>query len=310
MKDFSIIIPTYERQKIFEKALNAAHSAIEGVDAEIIIVNDSKKKAVKLPITSDKIVLLNNPGQGVASARNFGAAHAKSNFFIFLDDDIIISESAIQQIRKDLNLYKNNCYLFNWLYPPELVEKLEQTKFGRYLTKYQFTTLQGWVGAAWKEDEEVFELPNGASYCLPITKENFYRIGGYNESFPHAGAEDYEFSQRAMQTGIKFYLNKKITVYHNEEDRLDMQNWMARKRRNGETIRLAYELGYNELRFRYSPLKKTAYLILSRLKPILYLGFDIVPNHKMFDLISFRFIHLLLGTHLFEGYNRYKPNSK
>ncbi|MGK7390871.1 MAG: glycosyltransferase family 2 protein [Candidatus Cyclobacteriaceae bacterium M2_1C_046] len=308
MKDFSIIIPTFERQEIFNKTLAAAHKAIENIDAEIIVVNDSKKSKLKITIDSNKIKVLNNPGKGVASARNFGASQAVSGHLIFLDDDILITKTAVEQAKKHIQEDKNNCYLFNWFYPPQLIDKLSKSKFGRYLEKYQFTSLKGWIGPTWKESTDVFELSSGASYFLPITADNFRRVGGYNESFPHAGAEDYEFSQRALKMGIKFYLDKTVTVFHNEEDRLNMNNWLDRKRRNGETIRVAYELGYKELEFSYSPLKKIAYRILGNLKPLLIFTFHVIPNTRTLDPVSFRIIHLLLGTHLYEGY--YKSELK
>lgn len=304
MKNFSIIIPTYERKEVFEKTIVAAHEAIEGINAEIIVVNDSKIQEIHLPFNSPKIISLKNPGKGVASARNFGAARAQSDILIFLDDDILISKQAIKKLEEHLLNDKKNCYLLNWSYPPELVKKLKKSKFGRYLEKYNFVTLKGWLGDQWQEAEEIFELQGGASYCLPITKSNFNKIGGYNESFPHAGAEDYEFSERAKKAGTKFYLDKSVEVYHNEEDRLILSNWLARKKRNGETIRLASEIGYKELRFYYSPLKKNAYYILSKIKPIIHVTYNSIPNLRIFDIISFKCINLLLGIYLFEGYHK------
>src|ERR1035438_788899 len=140
----SIIIPTKDREPIFEKTFESAHKAIEGFDIEIIIVNDSKEKKVKLKENYPNVTVVDNPKNGVASARNLGAHLAKSDLLLFLDNDILISRN---NIITTLELYKDNyeiCYNFNWVYPVQFVGKMKRLQFGRYLDANNFTSLRGW----------------------------------------------------------------------------------------------------------------------------------------------------------------------
>ena len=82
----SIIIPTKDRETIFEKTLYSALKAVEGYDIEIIVVNDSKEHKVLLKDKYPNVIVVDNPKEGVASARNLGARIAKSDLLLFFDD--------------------------------------------------------------------------------------------------------------------------------------------------------------------------------------------------------------------------------
>lgn len=302
MKDFSIIIPTFERQTIFKETLDATIEAIKGFNGEIIVVNDSKKETIYLE-NSNVVTLTDNPKSGVASARNHGAGLANSDNLIFLDDDMILSEHSIVKIMEYFSLNEKNFYLFEWVYPPKLSNQLAKNKFGRYMVKHNLVSLKGWLGNEWDDQKDVFEIRMGASYCLCIKKGNFESIGGYNEDFPHAGAEDFEFFSRAKKLGFRIFIDKTIKIFQNEADRINLKNWLARKKRNGETIKIAVGLGYTDLAFNYNILKRIFYSISKHFKWLFFLLFEITPNKKNFDFLSFIFVDILLGTSLFEGYS-------
>ncbi len=280
------------------------------MDAEIIVVNDSKNFIPTLPATVRNLILLNNPKSGVASARNLGASHARANLLIFMDDDFIVSNDALTEAIRLDSQFPNQLHLFNWSYPPDLLAEAEKCQFGRYLIFFGFTTLKGWMGASWNEQQEVFELKDGASYFLPIRKKVFDALNGYNEAFPHAGAEDYDFVQRAKKIGLKFFLNKKFTIFHNEKDRLDLQNWLLRKRRNGETLRVAVDEGHHELTLSYPQPKKNLLKVLSKSKVLVFILIRSIPNLKWLDKVYFRMVNILLAIYLFDGYMKKLPGDR
>jgi glycosyltransferase involved in cell wall biosynthesis len=300
----SIIISTKDRGQIFTEALRCALAAIEHIDGEIIVINDSKTSIPAIPTEAESVTLVNNPKSGVASARNLGASIARGDLLIFMDDDFIIPPESVGRIVKDSLTEPKKIHLYNWVYPPELQSKLLESQFGRYLHHFGFTSVKGWLGNEWEENRDVFELKDGASYFLPIEKSLFQEIGGYNENFPHSGAEDYDFIQRAKKAGIRFYLDKTLTLYHNELDKLDYRNWMNRKKRNGETIGVAVESGYEELRFHYPYFKRVLLRTAWRLRFFLF-GFEkAIPNRIWLDFIYFRITNILLAIYLFDGYRK------
>ncbi len=96
--DISIIIPTYERNDIFNKSLESIYKATSHLNAEIIVVNDSKKSSPFIPESFSNVILYNNPNKGCTSARNFGANKASSPYLLFIDDDFIVHKDSIDKI--------------------------------------------------------------------------------------------------------------------------------------------------------------------------------------------------------------------
>lgn len=297
--DFSIIIPTYERKDIFYKSLKNTLDVIQDYNSEIIVINDSANQ--KIEFSNPRVRIERNPKKGVASARNFGASMAKSDRLIFLDDDMLLTKPGVDKILEHLCKEEQSFYLLNWKYPHDLESSLKGEKFGRFMINHKLISLEGWLDEKWI-DNSIFEVDMGASYCLPITKKNFDLIGGYNEGFPHAGAEDYDFFSRAKNLDFTIFIDSSITIFQNEEDRTDLKNWLLRKKRNGQTIRFAVELGYDQLAFNYNWIEKLIYKIASPIKGFIFFLYKLVPNVHIFDPLSHTLIKLLLGTHLYEGY--------
>lgn len=299
----SIIIPTKNRTDVFTLTLDAAVASIKNIDAEIIIINDSKTQKLTLNHSTLKNVsIFNNSKNGVASARNLGATNAKSEFILFIDDDIIISEENITSV---ISIYKQNprsAINLNWTYPPQLIEKIKRTQFGRFLIHYGYTSLKGWQRGLYWDDNKLFEADLIASYFLFIKKEDFMKIGGYNEAFPHAGAEDFEFAKRLKNSEIKGYCYPLSTVYHNESDRTQLKPWIQRKERAAETRKIAYNLGHNEVELKSSNIKKTIILKLYPLKNILFFILKLIPGIPFFDPIYFRIVKILNSIYLYNGF--------
>lgn len=299
----SIIIPTKDRLHVLNETLIALSKAAAGMDIEIIVVNDSKTTKPSPDAGNNRTVLIDNPGKGVASARNTGAQAATSDCLIFMDDDFLIERqhllTAMEYVRKE----PDRIYLFDWSYPPQLVESLQKHHFGRYLIRHGFTSLRGWLSGEWRDDDDVFELKGGASYFFAINKSRFVLVGGYDERFPHAGAEDYDFVSRLRRLGVRYYLDKRLTIYHNEKDRLDPISFLARKKRNGVTIAKATELGYPELAVEYRFVKRFALSGLSKIKPAILWVHSAIPDLSAWDGLYFRVTNMLLAIYFFEGYS-------
>lgn len=297
----SIIIPTKDRGEVFDQTLRCVANSIQHLDAEIIVVNDSKTSRPIIPVGFSNITLIDNPKSGVASARNLGALNAKADLIFFMDDDFLVPANAIAQAVELASQDERKIHLFNWVYPPVLNEQLNHFQFGRYLTECGFTTLKGWLGDEWRDDV-VFELKDGASYFLPIKKSVFTEIGGYNETFPHAGAEDYDFVQRAKEKGVRFYVDKRYTLFHNERDRIDLKNWLRRKERNGETVRLAFQIGHKKVAIHYSMLKRFILKFLNLFRWVFFAVLKLIPNNSLLDPLYFKLTNILLAIYIYRGY--------
>jgi glycosyltransferase involved in cell wall biosynthesis len=110
---FSIIVPVYNRPKEVDELLNSFDKVENPTDYEIIIIEDGSldtcKHVVdqyqKLPIS---YVYQNNAGPGMA--RNHGAQHAKYNYLIFLDSDVILPQKYLVNVYQYLIANHLDCF--------------------------------------------------------------------------------------------------------------------------------------------------------------------------------------------------------
>lgn len=100
---FSVVIPTYNRQPILEKCLRALEQQrfnsnhIEGY--EVVVVDDGSTdstvdwlQTAQLP----HVRLFQQNHQGPAIARNLGVQQAKGNTIIFIDSDLVVTDTFLQ----------------------------------------------------------------------------------------------------------------------------------------------------------------------------------------------------------------------
>ncbi len=299
----SIIIPTKDRHEVFDLTIANAIKAIEGVDAEIIVVNDSKTASVQLPVASSKVNLLNNPKSGVAAARNFGAANANGEVLLFVDDDILIGKDNIKAILEAHQQFPDAALNLLWVYPPALLNQVRETSFGRFLIRYGFTSMKEGLGSEWR-DSDFIETSVAASFFLCLSRTVFQRVGGYNEQFPHAGSEDHDFSMRLKELGIKRLVFTRSIVFHNEMDRIQLIKWLHREEKGAETRAWGYSLGRSELGLDTSLLKSISYSFFAQIKQLLIAIQANFPDKPATDQLNHRLIHILLGTSIYQGYKK------
>ncbi|HPQ08428.1 MAG TPA: glycosyltransferase [Bacteroidia bacterium] len=299
----SIIIPTKDRKDIFELTLKNAVNAIKNLDAEIIVINDSKETKINISKEYPNVKIFDNFKTGVASARNLGFHKSQGELLIFLDDDILISNETVLHILNLHNKFENFCVNPNWEYPPELKYKLESSPFGRFLKSKKLTSFKEWYNDNTWKDNELFKSKSIASFHLSISRKNFEKVGGYNENFPFSGFEDYDFPIRLKRNGIECYIDSRITVYHNEIDKINLKTWLNAQENRAKTRRVAVEEGYTELKLNYTFSKNIILYICQYLLPFFYILYSIIPNSKKFDFFRFKLISLMLAIKIYNGYN-------
>lgn len=299
----SLIIPTKDRATILEQTVKQAKEAISSFEGEIIVVNDSDQELILPNELKVGLTIVRNPKQGVASGRNYGASKAKGEWLLFLDDDMLIEPSNIEEALVLAKDRPRACININWEYPDKLKNNLGKRQFGRFLNYYGFTSFKGWNKNSIWIDDTVFEPNAITSQFLLIRRDIFLSIGGYNESFPFAGFEDYDFTQRLKQNKLKIYVQPNTKAYHNEADRSNIDQWLARRKRGGETRRVAVNLGYKELTLHYGNLKSIVYDVVLSRKLFFSKTLEWIPNKKIFDWLYFFVVNLLYGAYVYEGYN-------
>lgn len=308
--ELSFIIPTCNRNHILLTTLDTILNTADKftTNYEIIVVNDGEHE---INFNHNKVTIYKHKNKGVAGARNLGASHTTFENLVFIDDDILVTDDAFERICDFFNNENKNRVLnISWAFPPELKIKLRRSSFGRFLIAIQYTEMKGWMAKGeWKEDKE-YPVENLASYCLAIIKSTFERTGGYNEVFPFAGFEDYDFSQRAKKAGITPILNTHIKVWHNESDRIAPAEWFKRRYREGYT-RAVYVNEMKDRSYIINPgwIKKILFAILKPTTPFTVFVLSFANRILFLDRLTHPVFKAITGAQLYAGYKDYAKKS-
>lgn len=166
------------------------------------------------------------------------------------------------------------------------------------------TTFEGWYGDPTWKSQALFESKSVASFHLSLRREDFARTSGYDENFPFAGFEDYDFPLRLRKAGVSFRIDSRIRVLHNEADRLNLKNWLQSQERRAFTRAVAVRRGYANLALTYTA-SKGAILQLALFTYSFWLAlFSYWPFGKLWDKLAFTGIGYLQAAKIYQGYTR------
>ena len=240
----SVIIPTYRRPDVLRLTLQALRRIEPQDSCEFIIVDndgssdhprllaDELRSSVDVPVR-----LITHTSGGVAGARNAGARSASGDVLLFLDDDILVEPDTIRKHLRRLEECKPCLVSGIWHFSPEMVEALDQTPFGRFRR-----SVEEWQGPQTdfvQVAENAFERGGVPACNLSVFRDDFWRIGGFDEAYPYASSEDLDFSLRAKQLGYRLIHDADIRIWHNDR-RLDFRDYCQRQRqRHSGTALLA-----------------------------------------------------------------------
>ena len=281
----SIIVPTYNRFEIVEETILKIISI--DLEFELIIVNDGEK--LPFSISHPKLKILENPKRGAASARNFGASHAKYDILFFIDDDMWITAESLQAIEKlrQQQFFITNCTILNWRYPD-------------YLLNSNYHNLEGRLKQKINKNEIFMRITSIGSGSFAISKETFEMVGKYNDNITFQG-EDIEISSNLNKHLIPILLYIPITCFHNQKDRLDIKGYLDREQRGYFS-----QFQNNNLSFKPNKIKQIIFSFLIPFNTLFLLLFNILPNKPQYDRIIFRTIGTLTSIAYFKAWYKAK----
>ena len=195
---FSVVVPTFKRPE----RLRACVAAIAALDyprdrLELVVVDDGSPVPLDDAVAAARgdldVRLIRQDNAGPATARNRGAAEARHEYLAFTDDDCLprpdwlrafaaaftTNPDAMLGGRFANGLPRNNASVASHTVTDLIYEIAE-------------TNGQG-TG------------PNGAwlfvTACLAVPRRLFLEVGGFDESFPLAAAEDFDFCHHYQHHG-------------------------------------------------------------------------------------------------------------
>ena len=202
----SVIIPTYDRPTQLFKCLCAFAAQDYPRDRfEVVVVDDGSVEQVNDPIGSLRhqldITLLKQPHSGPASARNYGAAHAKGTYLAFTDDDCIPASDWLRRLSTSFPLF------------PEAVvggRTINQLVDNPYSTASQL--LVDYLYTRWNPASMHATFFASNNLALPATC--FHAVGGFDRGWNRAAGEDRDFCDRLIGHGYRLVYVPEALVHH------------------------------------------------------------------------------------------------
>jgi glycosyltransferase involved in cell wall biosynthesis len=231
---FSIVVPTFRRSDVLGRTIDALLGTDYPVDRfEIIVVDDGNDPATREVVnavqpTPVKLTLVQGRGKGAAAARNDGAKAADGDFLVFVDDDIVVPPNHLTA-QLEVRAEHGECISGAdwWEFTPDVHAGLLATPLGRYRLAHE---------DSYRPPHERWKFQRGlAAAHLTLTPALFDELGAFDERFPRAGVEDWEFCLRATERGYKLILDSEVRLLHNDK-RLTLSQLCSREEWRGFSV--------------------------------------------------------------------------
>jgi len=185
----SVVVPSYNRPAQLRRCL-AALCAQEGVSFEVVVVDDGSAQPLSDVCAefAPRVRAIRQENSGPAVARNRGAAEARGAFLAFTDDDCLPRPDWLAA------LVKAHGGRDDVLVGGRVENGLPEDPFAsasQDLCDY----LYDYFGAA------EGRMPFFTSNNIGMSRAGFDRIGGFDDSFALAAAEDRDFGLRWREQG-------------------------------------------------------------------------------------------------------------
>jgi predicted glycosyltransferase involved in capsule biosynthesis len=200
-----------------ESNLKASTSFIRNKfpNSEIIVVNDDaevypevkERLGDHLKRNKIKYLFLQNDDEFKKSeAFNGAAALASGEILCFWDVDVLIHDSYIKIACELINDGgADHVYPFNGTFVD-----IQKDLFQDFLTRYNFE----YINELWKAGHPSLHFASDSSPggCTMISKDAFYRMGGYDNRFIGWGFEDTDFLYRSRKVNRVSYIQSKDAI--------------------------------------------------------------------------------------------------
>lgn len=202
---FSIIIPLYNRPQEIKELLESLAKQVYQ-NFEIIVVEDGSSQPsaaiVQAYTGTQQVHYLVKANEGQGFARNYGFAHAKGDYFIIFDSDILVPEDYLLKVKDALDLQHWDAFGG----PDAAHESFTAIqKAISYAMTSPFTT-----GGIRGNKKHLGQF-HPRSFNMGISRAVYEQTGGFKLS---RRSEDIEFSIRMIAQGFQVGLIPEAFVYH------------------------------------------------------------------------------------------------
>lgn len=203
---FSVIIPTFNRPKQLSVCLESmVNQTYPAKHFEVIVIDDGSKNPVT-PVISKfqnhlNLSLSTQANRGPASARNTGAAVSRGQYLAFTDDDCEPAPDWLQKLEERFNSTSN--FIVGGRTINALTDNAYSTA-SQVLISYLYEYYNS------DENKACFLTSNN----IAIPADSFRTLGGFDQGYPVAAAEDRDLCDRWRVCGYGMIYAPEVIVYH------------------------------------------------------------------------------------------------
>lgn len=240
--DCSIAIPTLNRAEVIKTLLSSILKQTV-LPKQVIVVDDSKNKKtedlvnqVKEDFQQKKIEIkyVRGNSQGLAEARNIGAAYSNSDIHVSVDDDVVLDKDYIKEILKIYAAYPNALgvggYVTNRSYHPRARSNAINRLFLSYFT----------------EPDKCRVLSPGISYPLPLTHViNSEWLSGTNSCYKRYVLNQFKWDEHLKKYSLCEDMDISYRIQKNHPNSLYLTPYARVEHRNPSQGRITSKTTVN-----------------------------------------------------------------
>lgn len=223
----SIIILNYNVRYFLEQCIKSVQSAIEGIEAEIIVVDNNSQDdsaAMMQALFPDLLYLANQENLGFPKGNNIGVKHAKGKYICILNPDTVVAEDTFHKLltffESKTKLGIVGCQLIDGRggFLPESKRGIPtywrsfMKVSGLYRLFPSSSLANGYYASHLAPDENgAVEILVGAFMFMP--RSLYEALGGFDERF-FMYVEDTDLSYSSLKKGYENYYYADTTIIH------------------------------------------------------------------------------------------------
>ena len=215
--DFSVIIPVFNRCDLSRRCLEVVQQTLAGQGGEIIVVDDGSSDGTAAYLESlgrAVRVIRNHENLGFAAACNRGAAEARGEFVVFLNNDTMPEPGWLEPLLHEVrNSEDTGVVGAKLLYPDRRIQHAGVAFSVPNSVPYNlFRGATEDFGPGCQRRE--YRAVTGA--CMLVRRSLFRALGGFDERYRN-GFEDVDLCLRAREQGARVIYQPQSVVVHLEE---------------------------------------------------------------------------------------------
>lgn len=227
----SVIVPTYNRLWCLQKVIQNLEKQTASLDLfEVIVVSDGSSDGTHEYLDSLQtplnLICLKQENQGVAVTRNHGVQVANGRILLFLDDDVVPTETLIAEHLQAQQQNENLIVIGPMINPGDFKMK-PWVEWEQLMLTKQYKAMEA---GEWEPTARQFYTGNTS-----LPREKFVESGGFDPTFRRA--EDVELAYRLADMGMKFKFQSSAIGYHYADRTFN--SW----------LNIAYSYGRNDVIF-------------------------------------------------------------